>query len=444
MKISNYKRILGYYPGLLSAAEKAAKKSKEKLAQVTAYVTAPVLFCYVSYVIENAEKEGIKKIFFLARDGYILKSIADVMLKSKKSDIETDYLYVSRYALRNAMYFKCDTVQDFESAGFFGHCAVQSAENTLKRAGIDESQRVLVYNKIGFDGDEKRIMDDAEYDDFCKLLKSDKELFSDIKNNSREKYENIIGYFKQSGLFENKRIALVDSGWLGSVQRTLTELIKDNTDTGRITGYYFGLYRKKSERYRSFLFDISDAYRYVPTFCNNLFECFCSAPHGMTVGYHRTENGIQPVTAKVNDYIADAAEIQNDIAVRFAAYACESDAVIPGKKRERLTARLIKALMYKPDMEEAEIYGAFPFCDDATEISVQPLACDSGKSIRNILFLNRISRKRKGQSIYPDKGMFWLYGSIRLTGCKPAWVYRSSVRIWEKLRLIKEKRKQCR
>ena len=252
-----------------------------------------MLFCYVSYVIENAEKEGIKKIFFLARDGYILKSIADVMLKSKKSDIETDYLYVSRYALRNAMYFKCDTLQDFESAGFFGHCAVQSAENTLKRAGIDESQRVRVYNKIGFDGDEKRIMDDAEYDDFCKLLKSDKELFSDIKNNSREKYENIIGYFEQSGLFENKRIALVDSGWLGSVQRTLTELIKDNTDTGRITGYYFGLYRKKSERYRSFLFDISDAYRYVPTFCNNLFECFCSAPHGMTIGYRRTENGIQ-------------------------------------------------------------------------------------------------------------------------------------------------------
>ena len=40
--------------------------------------------------------------------------------------------------------------------------------------------------------------------------------------------------------------------------------------------------------------------------------------------------------------------------MRFAAYACESDAVIPGKKRERLTARLIKALMYKPDMEEAE------------------------------------------------------------------------------------------
>lgn len=429
---------------LLSAAEKTAMISKEKLAQATAYVTAPVLFCYVDYVIVNAEKQGIKKIYFLARDGYILKAVADVMIKSRKLKIETCYLYVSRYALRNALYFKCDTVEDFENAGFFGRCAVQSAENTLKRAGLEEGQRVEVYRKIGFDGDEKQVMNDAEYDTFCKLLKSDNELFTDIKNSSREKYENIIGYFEQSGLFENKKIALVDSGWLGSVQRTLTELIMDKTDIGRITGYYFGLYRKKSDSYRSFLFDISDAYRYVPTFCNNLFECFCSAPHGMTIGYNKTENGIQPVTAEVNGYIADAAAMQTDTAVRFTAYACESNINISEKQLKQLAAKLIKALMYKPDKEEAEIYGAFPFCDDATEISVQPLACDCGKSIDNILFLNRVLRKRKGQSIYPDKGMFWLYGSIRLTQCKPAWIYRNGVRIWEKLRLIKEKRKQCR
>lgn len=429
---------------LLSAAEKTAMISKEKLAQATAYVTAPVLFCYVDYVIVNAEKQGIKKIYFLARDGYILKAVADVMIKSRKLKIETCYLYVSRYALRNALYFKCDTVQDFENAGFFGRCAVQSAENTLKRAGLEEGQRVEVYRKIGFDGDEKRVMNDAEYDTFCKLLKSDNELFTDIKNSSREKYENIIGYFEQSGLFENKKIALVDSGWLGSVQRTLTELIMDKTDIGRITGYYFGLYRKKSDSYRSFLFDISDAYRYVPTFCNNLFECFCSAPHGMTIGYNKTENGIQPVTAEVNGYIADAAAMQTDTAVRFTAYACESNINISEKQLKQLAAKLIKALMYKPDKEEAEIYGAFPFCDDATEISVQPLACDCGKSISNILFWSRVLRKRKGQSIYPDKGMFWLYGSIRLTQCKPAWIYRNGVRIWEKLRLIKEKRKQCR
>ena len=53
-------------------------------------------------------------------------------------------------------------------------------------------------------------------------------------------------------------------------------------------------------------------------------------------------------------------------------------------------------------------------------------------------------RKKKGKSIYPDKYIYWLYGSIVLTGCKPAWVYRLSVREWERLRLLRERRKLCR
>ena len=444
MKIKKYKKILGDYPGLLAAADETAMKSKGKLAQVTAYVTAPVLFCYVSYVIESAVKQGIQRVYFLARDGYILKSIADVIIKKRALGIDTRYLYVSRYALRNAFYFKCDTVQDFENAGFFGHCAVQSAENTLKRAGFEKCQRAEVYRKIGFTDDEKKILNDAEYNNFCTLVKNDKELFSDIKNRSESNYKNIIEYFRRNGLFDDKKIALVDSGWLGSVQKTLMELIRDKTDTDRITGYYFGLYREKNDKYNSFLFDISDAHKYVPTFCNNLFECFCSAPHGMTTGYTVTDNGVQPITAEANSFIIEAASVQTEVAVNFAGYACESTADISVKELKKLSARLLKALMYKPDREEAEIFGAFPFCDDATEISVQPIACDSGKSIGNVLFLNRISRKRKGQSIYPDKGMFWLYGSIILSGCKLVWVYRYSVRLWEKLRLLREKRKLCR
>lgn len=444
MKIKKYKKILGDCPGLLAAADKTAMKSEGKLAQATAYVTAPVLFCYVGYVIESAVKLGIQRIYFLARDGYILKSIADVIIKKRELNIDTHYLYVSRYALRNALYYKCNSVQEFENAGFFGHCAVQSAENTLKRAGLEDCQRVEVYRKIGFTDDEKKILNDAEYNDFCALLKNDKELFSDIKNRSENNYKNIIEYFNRNGLFEDGKIALVDSGWLGSVQKTLTELIKDKTDTDRITGYYFGLYREKNDKYNSFLFDISDAHKYVPTFCNNLFECFCSAPHGMTTGYSITDNGIQPIMAEANSFIVEAASIQTDAAVKFAGYACENPVDISVKELKKLSARLLKALMYKPDREEAEIFGAFPFCDDATEITVQPLACDSGKSIRNVLFLKRILRKRKGQSIYPDKGMFWLYGSVIFSACKPAWVYRISVRLWEKLRLLREKRKLCR
>lgn len=105
-----------------------------------------------------------------------------------------------------------------------------------------------------------------------------------------------------------------------------------------------------------------------------------------------------------------------------------------------ISARLLKALMYKPDKQEAEILGAFPFSDDVTEAKIQCLAGNCKGSISNILLPVRIIRKKKGKSIYPDKYIYWLYGSIVLTGCKPAWVYRLSVREWERLRLLRERK----
>ena len=100
--------------------------------------------------------------------------------------------------------------------------------------------------------------------------------------------------------------------------------------------------------------------------------------------------------------------------------------------------------MRKADYDEAKVLGAFPFCDDATETELTCLVDDCKNSIGNILFFNRLIRKRKGKSIYPDKGMYWLYGSIVISGFRPKAVYRVSVRAWEKLRLLREKRRLCR
>ena len=445
MKKDKYLRLLGKYHGLADAAVTAADgKEDDTMAQVTASVTAPVLFCYVKSVLESAADSGIKKLYFLARDGYIMKAAADAIIEASGYDIKTSYLYVSRYALRNALYYKCSTAEDFEKAGFFGRCAVQSAENTLKRAGIDKEERKEVYKRIGFDGDESKIMSDGEFDRFCELLKDDKTLFDAIRERSAPKYEALIAYLRQNGFFDNQRFAVVDSGWLGSVQKTLTQLTDGMIKGGSIVGYYFGLYRKKDDNYRSFLFDISDAHRYVPTFCNNLFECFCSAPHGMTIGYEVKGGEAVPVLKQENKTVSDMADKQTDIVRRFSYAACKDGYRLSVKSARKLCAKLLKALMYKPDYDEAKTLGAFPFCDDATETELTCLAEDCKNSIGNILFFNRLNRKRKGMSIYPDKGMYWLYGSIVLSEGRPKALYRVSVRAWEKLRLLREKRRLCR
>ena len=119
MKTDKYKKLLSRCPALLYAAEKAAAENNDALAQVTAYVTAPVLFCYVRFILDSAAEHNIHRIYFLSRDGYILKQIADVIAERENLPVKTSYLYVSRYSLRNALYYKCESAEDFERAGFF-------------------------------------------------------------------------------------------------------------------------------------------------------------------------------------------------------------------------------------------------------------------------------------------------------------------------------------
>ena len=108
MKTDKYRRLLSCCPSLLDAADKTANDENGALqnnipAQVTAYVTAPVLFCYVCYILDSVKKNNINRIFFLSRDGYILKQIADIIIERKKLKIQTSYLYV--HAIRFAMRF---------------------------------------------------------------------------------------------------------------------------------------------------------------------------------------------------------------------------------------------------------------------------------------------------------------------------------------------------
>lgn len=445
MKTEKYQKILKKSEDLLKAAEKTSGlfKGSDIFSSVTAYVTAPVLYCYVRQVLKTAQEQNIKRIYFLARDGYIMKKIAETICEKQGIDIDCRYLYCSRYVLKNALYYLCDTPEDFERAGFFGRCAGQSPLNTLCRAGMAEGKRQEIYKDIGFTGDENEAMDNGSFSAFCEALKKSGLLLSTLKQSGKTAYENITAYFEEQGLFEDISFALCDTGWLGSIQSALADICKDRVKN-KIRGFYFGLFRGlDGDSFIPYLFSGEDAHKTVPRFCNNLFECFCAAPHGMTIGYQNSEKGYQPIFKEQSKAMKELAEKQTEIITAFAENADVSMSADDELLKD-IARKLLIALMYKPDYDEAEIIGAFPFCDDATELYVTPLAekCDK-KSLKRLLFPIRMLNKVRGRSIYPDKGVYWLYGTIVLSDVRPKFFYRISVRMWEKLRLLKEKRNIC-
>ena len=55
-------------------------------------------------------------------------------------------------------------------------------------------------------------------------------------------YKDIVEYFNQEKIFNYKHIGIVDSGWTGSMQRSLRQILEHSGSNIKITGFYFGLF----------------------------------------------------------------------------------------------------------------------------------------------------------------------------------------------------------
>lgn len=62
--------------------------------------SAPILYTYIDYVLSLAKKAGLRDLFFIARDGYVLQRMADIVIKERGLRIKTHYFYSSRVASR--------------------------------------------------------------------------------------------------------------------------------------------------------------------------------------------------------------------------------------------------------------------------------------------------------------------------------------------------------
>lgn len=82
--------------------------------EIGRYVGAPLFYGYVKWIIHLATQHNYKRLLFLARDGYILKQIADNYIRFMNiQNLETIYLYSSRDAWRVTEKKEVDSVKGY-------------------------------------------------------------------------------------------------------------------------------------------------------------------------------------------------------------------------------------------------------------------------------------------------------------------------------------------
>ena len=387
-------------------------------------IFAPLMTAFTVWVLREAEAKGIKRLYFLSRDGYLPYRTAIRLVKSCKLDIECRYLYCSRYSLRVPMYSE----------------NVDEALSHVTRGGIDVTFRKILL-RSGFRAEDIPKMQAAfpdltldEVIPYSGLKKVRARLagssaYKDLlKERSEEAWEPLCAYFRQEGLLEGigacdrskeksdrvsarygslgkseragtcdenaEKIGIVDSGWTGTTQKSIAEIRRRCGIDDPAEGFYFGLFEipkgSDPERYHSFYFGPKTRLFNKVFFSNSLFEAIVRADHGTVSGYRKVKTSGKDGEVRYSmEPILEPCRM-NGIAEKLDQYICKymneiTDREHPGVRKipaefdgiltPEQTGRL-KKFMWNPDPDEAEYFGSLPFSDDLldeTEREVAPV-----------------------------------------------------------------------
>ena len=197
------------------------------------------LWGYVKWIHDSVLSAGIDRIYFFSRDGFIMKEAFD----SLYSDVNTQYLEVSRRALRVPILWKnleFDYLIDMLSPSKFVSLAM-----IFDGVGLDIHDYQELIKAYGFELSTYFVRDELWYND--KIRDLYRQLTPDIESVSKKEYELLKKYILQNQI--RGRFAVVDIGWSGGMQRYLCETLEMIGVEHEIKGLYVGVadYYKRNQ-----------------------------------------------------------------------------------------------------------------------------------------------------------------------------------------------------
>ena len=381
----------------------------EVIEKTAEQVFAPVMYAYVSWVLEQAEKENIKRLYFLARDGYQMYLTARILCGEREDAIDCRYLKCSRYALRvPAYHLQGESCLDLICQGGID----VTLRKVLKRTGLPDTKLERMAETMDMANMLDRELSYPEVTGLKEVFAKNRDFMEMIYEHSRSAYSAAAGYLRQEGLLEDISFAVVDSGWIGTLQQTLQTILRQEGYEGAVKGFYIGLYEipEGADRssYQAFYFMPFGQKRRKVSFSNSLFECIFGAPEGMTAAYREEKGCFVPVPEKKENRNREKIE---ETAEAVCRYVKELQ-----REKKQITAeevrKLLERFMGHPTREEAEEFGSWKFTDDVLESERQTVAAPlDEKEIAKNHFINK-SLIMLGLKKGPVHESAWLEGSI--------------------------------
>ena len=201
----------------------ALSPQQQVIWETTSSVTAPVLFGYVYWCLEQAQQRGIKRLYFIARDGQILVKIAKIIALKWGYDIDCRYLYGSRQSWHPPAILD---ITEVELDWIFDPTYFLSVSTLCQRVNLMPMEIKDYLVEAGFPLEAWDQNLDANRRDLLKVAFANSPIREVIIAKASEYRSRAIGYFRQEGMADPIPFAIVDIGWNGRLQISLNKMLK--------------------------------------------------------------------------------------------------------------------------------------------------------------------------------------------------------------------------
>lgn len=249
-----------------------------------------LIYGMCQWIHEEAELRNINSIYFIARDGFILKKAYDLIYKNE----QTKYLYLSRRSLTVPMLRDVQSMKDILDRITYIK-RKETMDTFMHKLGIDDESFI----------DELKNKYANEFKRNDLLTEQYEELFDDIKeqikDNAQNEFDNCLGYLQNN--IDDEKIIIVDLGWYGTIQKCLERILEKTDKRYDITGCYLGVIPKKDSDYelrsaKGYIYDYRDINVYNQKLIfgfNGLIESIFTADHGSVKKYNGMKENYVPV-----------------------------------------------------------------------------------------------------------------------------------------------------
>lgn len=250
----------------------------------------PLMWGFSNWLASQLQERKIKKVFFLAREGDILKKAFE---KLYTNDYVLNYLYVSRKSIMVPSFAQKKSFKQITSKISFPKYV--SFVEFLDYIGLSYKDVSEQARKHGFN--EKTNIEGWKIENNESL----EAFFNDVESVAHDTYK------KQECLFNryldandfNGNVAIVDIGWNGTMQSALEDLCKNRNVT--INGFYFGVNSKNklspNSKAYGYIYDQkrNSDYQYYIMGMSGPLEMMTTAKHGTTTGYMDFRGKVEPI-----------------------------------------------------------------------------------------------------------------------------------------------------